>query len=133
MLVPSTRFGNSPSVRGVATPMREIDAHQLHDLIDAGGPLVLLDVRRPETFPDAHLPGARSAISDDILETAPGLAPDRSTPVVTYCGSDGCRRSLRAAERLETLGYEQVLRFTGGLAEWREAGFPVEAASTPLR
>ncbi|GAC1325747.1 MAG: hypothetical protein NVSMB25_24540 [Thermoleophilaceae bacterium] len=106
--------------------MQTIDAEQLKSRLDGGDSVVVIDARPPESFAAGHIPGAVSGKSDDIIELAPKLAPDRQASVVTYCGSLTCRRSLRAAERLEQLGYTNVLEYEGGLADWRDRGLPTE-------
>ena len=103
--------------------MQTIDAATLHARLDRGDPIVLLDVRRPETLAGGRLPGSRHCISDDVLERAGEVVPERDATVVTYCRAVDCRRSMRAAERLESLGYADVVRFTGGIAEWEAAGY----------
>ncbi len=105
-----------------------IDADALKTALDDGRDWLLLDARLPEQYEEGRLPGAILATSDTIIERAEQLIPDRSTTVVTYCGSLSCRRSSRAAERLAGLGY-RAIEFPGGLAEWREQGYPVEAGT----
>ncbi len=43
--------------------------------------------------------------------------------IVAYSGMLTCRRSTRAAERLESLGYTHVVAFAGGAEEWVSAGY----------
>ena len=50
-------------------------------------------------------------------------APDRSTPILVYCGSG--TRSAFAAKTLEELGYEHVTNLDGGIVEWKRSGLPV--------
>lgn len=107
--------------------METITAQQLQARMEGGDPLVLIDARPGPSFAVGHIPGAVSGVSDDILERAAELAPDRQATVVTYCGSLSCRRSLRAAERLEQLGYADVVEYEGGLADWQANGLPLEA------
>jgi len=106
--------------------METIDAATLHARLDRGEAIVLLDVRRPDDRAGGALPGARHLISDDVLERAAEVVPEREATIVTYSRSAECRRSLRAAERLESLDYPDVVRFTGGFEEWRDAGYELE-------
>ncbi len=80
--------------------METIDARGLHERLERGDAIVLLDARRTEEYKREHLPGALGAMSDHIIEWAPSLVPDRDAEVVTYCRGVDCRRRLRAAERL---------------------------------
>ena len=106
--------------------METIDARALHERLERGDAIVLLDARRTEEYEREHLPGALGAMSDHIIEWAPSLVPDRDAEVVTYCRGVDCRRRLRAAERLEGLGYTNVTQFAGGVEEWVAAGYPLE-------
>ena len=106
--------------------MRTIDAATLHARLERGERPHLLDARRPEDYAQGHLPGAVSLISDDVLERAPSVFPDRGAEIITYCGMLSCRRSTRAAERLESLGYTDVVEFPGGVEEWVAAGYELE-------
>src|SRR6266851_7861328 len=40
--------------------------------------------------------------------------------------------SARAAWRLETLGFEQVFRYTPGKADWMAAGLPIEGSKASI-
>lgn len=106
--------------------MRTISTDELRARLDDERAPVLIDARSPASFERAHLPGAVSGKSDDIVEQAESLAPDREATVIAYTGDSTCRRALRAAERLEGLGYTDVLVYEGGLEEWRGEGLPVE-------
>jgi rhodanese-related sulfurtransferase len=106
--------------------MRTIDAATLRARLDRGETPRLLDARRPTEYADGRIPGAVSLISDDVLERAPTVFPDREAEIVTYSAMLTCRRSTRAAERLESLGYTDVVEFPGGIDEWLAAGYDLE-------
>ena len=67
---------NSPAGHGVAPRMETIDARALHERLERGDAIVLLDARRTEEYEREHLPGALGAMSDHIIEWAPSLVPD---------------------------------------------------------
>ena len=54
--------------------------------------------------------------------------PDRSTPIVCYCG--GGYRSVLACENLQRMGYRDVRSLAGGYRGWVAAGLPVETDET---
>ncbi len=70
--------------------------------------------------------GALALVEDDVETQAPRLVPDRTTPIVTYCSNPACANSTRVAKRLEQLGYTNVRKYAEGIADWVEAGLPVE-------
>ena len=58
---------------------------------------------------------------DDVVSSL-----DRCDEIVVYCGDVHCAASIRAYRRLERAGYRHVRRYAGGIAEWEEAGYPLE-------
>ena len=51
----------------------------------------------PEShYLEEHLPGALNMPHDRTQELAPGLLPDRSAEIVTYCASATCQNSHMA-------------------------------------
>jgi rhodanese-related sulfurtransferase len=51
------------------------------------------------------------------------LPPKKNAKVVLYCMSD--RMSTIAAETLVRLGYTNVWNLKGGMADWRQRGYPL--------
>lgn len=91
----------------------------------AGRRFALIDTLPAASFTEAHLPGAINIVSDDILARAPAQLPDRETVIVVYCASASCQRAQRSAERLQSLGYRQVMHYQGGRKSWAAAGLPL--------
>ncbi len=106
--------------------MAEIDTETLKDWLDCGQDFVLIDTLPPTAFAKAHIPGAIHIMSDDILERAPVVLPDKGARIVVYCASENCKRAGLSAGRLESLGYTQVYHYVGGKRDWREAGNALE-------
>ncbi|WNV75640.1 rhodanese-like domain-containing protein [Geodermatophilus sp. DSM 44513] len=92
----------------------------------AAGSVVVLDALGGSYYEQQHLPGALPLVEDEVEAEAPRLVPDRSTPIVTYCSNPACANSTRVAQRLEQLGYTDVRKYAEGIADWVEAGLPVE-------
>ena len=88
---------------------------------------VLVDVRTPEEFGTARIPGSVNydIKSEDFESQVEGI--DKSTPMYLYCRSGG--RSDRAAQKLKELGFENVHDLEGGLLGWTEAGLPADSSS----
>jgi sulfur-carrier protein adenylyltransferase/sulfurtransferase len=99
----------------------EIDVEGAKRLLDDAA--VLVDVRRPDEWDLAHIPGALHLPQQELLERADKIgAPDK--PVVVYCRVGN--RSLFAAAALRKAGYDAV-SMAGGIEAWADAGLPVEA------
>jgi sulfur-carrier protein adenylyltransferase/sulfurtransferase len=91
--------------------------------LDAGEPLVLIDVRDPDEYRDGYIEPATN-ISRGFLEFRVGnAAPEPATPIVLYCQSG--LRSMLAARQLKELGYENVVNLRGGFQGWSQSGLPV--------
>lgn len=94
----------------------EIDVDQLAERLDRGDG-VLLDVRRPDEWDEAHIDGA-------TLITLDGL-PDRlhelptSTPLLVICRSGA--RSAVATEALIGAGLDAT-NVAGGMLAWIDSG-----------
>ncbi|QPW27348.1 rhodanese-like domain-containing protein [Edwardsiella ictaluri] len=58
------------------------------------------------------------------------LGADKDRMLVFYCGFVKCARSHNAAMWARTLGYRHVYRLPGGITAWKEAGYPVDKASS---
>ncbi len=106
--------------------MTTIDAKTLRDWQIERRDFVLVDTLPPAAYDKGHLPGAIHIMSDNILDRASSLLPNREQVVVVYCASVNCKRAGRSAGRLESLGYSRVHHFEGGKREWIAAGFPLE-------
>jgi rhodanese-related sulfurtransferase len=85
--------------------------------------MILLDCRSPESFNAEHIVSAQNLPWREAPEKAAGIIPDKNTLVVTSCSSITCDSSVHCAEQLEQLGYTNIRRFTGGLADWMAQGF----------
>ena len=55
-----------------------------------------------------------------------GLRPEDE--VVVYCSHVDCLSSVALYRDLVRRGYRNVRRYSGGLLDWEEAGYPLEGA-----
>jgi rhodanese-related sulfurtransferase len=44
---------------------------------------------------------------------------------VVYCANPACPSSFNAYWKLRKLGFRNLYRYAGGLAEWYDAGYPL--------
>ncbi|WP_028536422.1 rhodanese-like domain-containing protein [Paludibacterium yongneupense] len=93
----------------------------LHD----GKEIALFDIREQGEFGESHLFFAVALPYSRMELDVTRLAPRRDVRVVLY-GREG-ELALRAARRLEQLGYERVSVLDGGVAAWSAAGHPLFA------
>lgn len=76
---------------------------------------IVLDVRTPEEYAEAHIPGAINVPNEEIGEDAVAQLPDKDQLILVYCRSGN--RSKQAAQKLADQGYTNVVEF-GGINDW---------------
>jgi rhodanese-related sulfurtransferase len=82
---------------------------------------MVVDVREPEEYEQGHVPGAIHLPRAEMASRLDELPHDR--PLALICRSGV--RSLRAAQFLRQVGFEQVMSVQGGTLAWRAAGKPL--------
>lgn len=85
--------------------------------------LVILDVRTPEEFAEARLPGAINVdfYAPDFRDRLDAL--DKDVPYVLYCRSGS--RSATVRELMRELGFREVHEIGGGILRWTAEGLPL--------
>jgi rhodanese-related sulfurtransferase len=83
----------------------------------------LLDVRTPEEWADFHVPNTTLIPLDELPDRLNELPRDQEIVVVCRSGN----RSQEGRDILRQAGFSQVSSMSGGLREWRDAGYPVES------
>ena len=92
----------------------EITAIDLRRKVDAGEPLLILDVREPHEHALDAIDGSRLVPLGDLGKRLGELPKDR--PIVAHCQSG--MRSAKAAKMLRDKGF-QAVSLKGGIAAWR--------------
>jgi rhodanese-related sulfurtransferase len=112
-----------------------IDRESLRQRIERGDRFVLVDALPPMSYATSHLPGAISIPPEWVDERAPRRIPDLDTEIVVYCADVTCDSSVLVANRLQELGYRNVLHYAEGKRDWVAAGLSLDTATgaTPGR
>lgn len=76
---------------------------------------IVLDVRTPEEYAQAHIPDAINVPNEEIGEEPIAELPDKDQIILVYCRSGN--RSKEAAQKLADQGYTNVIEF-GGINDW---------------
>jgi rhodanese-related sulfurtransferase len=93
----------------------------------AQGRAQLVEVLPPAEYEREHLPQAVNIpLQEMTSETTRSLRKDIA--VIVYCFDFQCDLSARAAWRLESMGFQEVYRYTPGKADWLAAGWETEGA-----
>ena len=85
----------------------------------------LIDVRRPEEFEVARVPGATLIPLGDLVERIEEVPTEGTVYVI--CGTGP--RSAKAVEHFRSLGIDAV-NVAGGTRAWIDAGLPIERAGS---
>ena len=104
--------------------MKTISCEELKEKLDRGDDFKLVMSMGTWAFESKHIPGSINISSNE--EALKLLKPDDE--IIVYCSNVACVASQTAYHLLTQNGYTNVRRFSGGLAEWEEAGFPLEGS-----
>lgn len=123
-------------VREARAQIEEWDAETAHARL-AQEPVLVVDVREPHEYDQAHVPGAIN-VPRGTLEGAadPGykhrveqLCHAHKQTILLYCQSGG--RSAMAGVTLKQMGFEHVYNLAGGMEVWEAEGLPVAKGAAP--
>ncbi len=120
--VPSKDFGEKLEV---VHHVPEISAEDLHERIERGDKLVILDTRTPEEFQRFCIPGGRSMPGGELALRITDVVNeiDDDTTVILNCA--GRTRSITGTHVLQRMGIE-ALGLKNGTSGWLLAGFELE-------
>src|SRR6266478_8271324 len=91
----------------------------------AQGRAQLIEVLPASEYKREHLPQAVNVpLSTLTAANTKFLRKDQA--VIVYCADYECDLSARAAWRLESMGFQEVYRYTPGKADWLAAGWETE-------
>ncbi|MDA7949025.1 MAG: sulfurtransferase [Hyphomicrobiaceae bacterium] len=109
-----------------------IDAPTLKRWLSEPDEIALLDVREPGQFGERHLFFAVPLAYSRFEIGLPGLVPNKNATIVLCDDGDGVAE--RAAERAESIGYENVNVLEGGVGAWEAEGFTLfEGVNVPSK
>ncbi|MEZ5152385.1 rhodanese-like domain-containing protein [Rhodococcus zopfii] len=100
-----------------------LDPIALHDLVDSGKNVRIVDVRTPGEFETVHIPGAYNVPLDLLREHRDEFLTHLDENVVLVCRSG--QRATQAEETLRTAGLFNVHILDGGMLGWEAHGLTV--------
>ncbi len=83
----------------------------------------VLDLRPEEAFKAGHLPGAKHALSTEIVARIEKLKLDRKNPLILVCETGAISRKTIA--EVQKLGFAEVGALQGGVEAWQAAALPL--------
>lgn len=112
--------------------VRQIPAHDVAAQLTRGEPLTIIDVRTPEEYAEAHVPGSQLIPLNELPASLSALPRDRTLYFICRSGS----RSDYACQWLAQQGFD-VVNVAGGMLSWtgpvNTGGDPHPGAVTPDR
>ena len=102
--------------------MNTISTKELKAKLDRGDDFKLVMTMGAWAFHAKHIPGSLNVSTS--AEATEQLSLDDE--IIVYCSNADCVASQTAYHMLTNAGFSSVRRYTGGLEEWEEAGYPLE-------
>ncbi len=87
---------------------------------------MVLNVLPKHAYDDCRIKGSINVPLDHIEGFAEDI--DREQTIVVYCASYMCVASRLAWQKLDAMEFKNIWAYEGGMAEWHQAGLPVEGA-----
>lgn len=107
--------------------MEILSPQDLKVKLEAGTPLMLVDLQSPEAYAHRHIPAAvHMEPSPTCDEACANLLKDKDADIVLYGEFDELGKGSLVAQVLSAAGYTKVSRLEGGMMGWMEAGYGVE-------
>ena len=94
----------------------EVTATQLHEELEAGRELVVLDVRNPYEIDICRIEGSVVIPLPELLNRVDELDPDKE--MVVHCRSGA--RSATAIQQLQGRGFSKMRNLQGGILAWAQ-------------
>ncbi len=110
----------------------EIEATELHERIERGDKLVILDTRTPEEYQRFCIPGGRSVPGGELALRITDITKDldEDTTVIINCA--GRTRSVIGTRVLQRMGMTNVYGLKNGTSGWVLAGYELETGGDRL-
>ena len=110
--------------------VRTISVIDLKKHLDQDPNLCLIDIREPQEWSEAHIPGILHIPMQQLAQYCSEQDLPFTHPIYLHCRSG--MRSMAAAEQLINLGYQSVYSVEGGIVAWANAGYPIQSMHNSL-
>jgi rhodanese-related sulfurtransferase len=104
-----------------------VTVEEVKKTMDGKEPVFLLDVRSPEEYTKARIPGSINIPITEVEKKIASFVVDKDQKVFVYCLSGS--RSVFAVQKMIELGYTNVFDVMSGLLAWRAQNYPLEKPS----
>lgn len=121
-LVPSLFLFSQGDPEGPAAGRVDLNPQEFQEGFQKGG--LLLDVRTPQEYADAHIGGAELIPLQELSTRWTEIEEYKDQPVYLYCRSGN--RSRSASQVLLDKGFTEVYNLDRGIGSWMAQSLPVE-------
>jgi rhodanese-related sulfurtransferase len=113
--------------------VQNVDAAFVQKALQEGTPVI--NVLAMGQYDEKHIPGSMNAPVEGpgFDEAVQRFAPDKMKPVIVHCASATCQSSIKAARKLEAMGYKQVYDYQAGIEDWESKGLELQGKAQPER
>ena len=98
--------------------MKIINVQELHDRIEMGESLNLVDVREPYEHENFNIGGILLPLGDIMIGETEYIEHLKNEEIICYCRSGN--RSGQAAMVLESMGFTNIINVSGGMLAWQD-------------
>jgi rhodanese-related sulfurtransferase len=99
-----------------------ITREELKEKLDHGADFKLISCLDDWMFRAKRIPG--SIHFESLKHSLDTL--NRKEEVIVYCSNSGCTASVLVYQQLMEHGFQNLRRYAGGIADWEDAGYPLE-------
>jgi rhodanese-related sulfurtransferase len=114
--------GGMSAEPGDSAEAPSIQASELSARREKGTAPVVIDVRTTEEYTAGHIPGAVNIPFDEVAARISEVEAPHGVALYCMVGP----RARKGETALLANGHSSVFHLEGGLAAWKEAGYPVE-------
>ena len=108
--------GDSLSKDNIKGEIKNVSMDEIVNIMSENQNYIILDVRTFEEYNDGHIPNAICIPNETINEDVINKLPNKEQLILIYCRSGN--RSKQAANKLQELGYTNLIEF-GGIIDWK--------------
>jgi len=114
---------NATHSLGPLPVVHRLSAEYVQEMLAAGKPLTLIDVRPANDYDVSRLPQARSVPLSELRKRHAEVP--RAGLVILYCT---CQpgEEWHAYELLQVRGYRNIVMLAGGFSDWLKRGYPLD-------
>ena len=93
-----------------------IDVRSVHELLESGEEILLLDCREADEHARCRIAGAKLLPMGELQSRIAELEPFRQRRIIVHCHRGG--RSLKVTQWLRAQGFAQTQNMQGGIDAW---------------